>query len=49
MAQEINPTSERDFDIILFGASSFVGKITARYIKANHPELTVALAARGAG
>lgn len=49
MAQDINPTSERDFDIILFGASSFVGKTTARYIKANHPELTVALAARGAG
>lgn len=49
MAQDTNLTPERDFDIILFGASSFVGKTTARYIKANHPELKVALAARSAG
>lgn len=37
---------DREYDIILFGASSFVGKTTARYLHDNHPELQVALAGR---
>lgn len=37
----------REFDIILYGATGFVGKLTADYLKANAPkQLKVALAAR---
>lgn len=38
----------RDFDIVLFGASSFVGRTTARYLATEHPQLKVALAGRSA-
>lgn len=47
MAQEENP---HQFDIILYGATSFVGQIISRYFAENHPpgkgELTWALAGR---
>lgn len=39
----------RDFDIILFGATSFVGKLTARYLAENHGDLRIALAGRNWG
>lgn len=39
--------SEREFDIVLFGATGFVGKLTAEYLAAHAPEgLRIALAGR---
>jgi short subunit dehydrogenase-like uncharacterized protein len=41
---------EREYDLILFGASSFVGKLTAAYLAGAAPaDLRVALAGRSAG
>lgn len=36
----------RDFDIIVFGATSFVGKLTAQYLAREHGDLKIALAGR---
>ena len=45
--KESAPEAQRDFDLILFGASSFVGRLTAAYLAGNVPEgLSVALAGR---
>lgn len=38
--------SGRKFDIVLFGASGFVGKLTAQYLARTYPSLSVALAGR---
>ena len=38
--------SQREFDIIVFGATSFVGKLTAQYLAKTHPELAIAVAGR---
>ncbi len=35
-----------DFDVIIFGATSFVGQLTARYLHATYPDLSLALAGR---
>lgn len=35
-----------DYDIVLFGASGFVGKLTARYLAEHNPGLRIALAGR---
>lgn len=41
------PKSERQFDLVLFGASSFVGELTATYLAGSVPEdFKVALAGR---
>jgi short subunit dehydrogenase-like uncharacterized protein len=43
------PDGDREFDLILFGASSYVGKLTAAYLAGNAPEgFRVALAGRSA-
>jgi short subunit dehydrogenase-like uncharacterized protein len=40
-------TGEREYDLVLFGASSFVGQLTAAYLARNlPPDFTVALAGR---
>jgi len=40
-------TSERDFDVVLFGATSFVGRLTAEYLADAAPEgVRIALAGR---
>ena len=45
--KEPDPKPERDFDLILFGASSFVGELTAAYLAENVPkDFRVALAGR---
>ncbi|MEJ6013517.1 saccharopine dehydrogenase NADP-binding domain-containing protein [Corynebacterium sp. H127] len=36
----------REFDIILFGATSFVGKLTAAYLAEHHKDLSIAIAGR---
>lgn len=36
----------REFDIVVFGATSFVGKLTAQYLVDTHPELAIAVAGR---
>ncbi|AKK02420.1 saccharopine dehydrogenase family protein [Corynebacterium epidermidicanis] len=36
----------RDFDLVLFGATSFVGKTTAAYLIEQHPQLRIAFAGR---
>ena len=41
-------THDREFDIVLFGATSFVGATTARYLVDCHPELKIAVAGRNA-
>jgi short subunit dehydrogenase-like uncharacterized protein len=47
---ESSDRGDREFDLILFGASSFVGKLTAAYLAAAAPaDLKVALAGRSAG
>ena len=38
--------SSREFDIVVFGATSFVGSLTAEYLVRTHPELSLALAGR---
>ncbi len=44
---ETVPNADREFDLILFGASSFVGELTAAYLARNVPEdFKVALAGR---
>ena len=44
---ESSPKSEREFDLVLFGASSFVGELTAAYLAENVPDgFRVALAGR---
>lgn len=35
-----------DFDVIIFGATSFVGQLTARYLHTTYPDLQLALAGR---
>lgn len=35
-----------DFDVIIFGATSFVGQLTARYMHTTYPDLQLALAGR---
>lgn len=40
---------EREFDIILFGATSFVGKLTAAYLAREHSDLRIAIAGRNWG
>ena len=43
------PTGEREFDLVLYGATGFVGKLTAEYLaKAAPPQARVALAGRTA-
>ncbi|MFH0411187.1 saccharopine dehydrogenase family protein [Corynebacterium sp. L4756] len=46
MSQDSNGTSSREFDVVVFGATSFVGRLTAEYLAENHPELSLALAGR---
>lgn len=41
-----HPSNAREFDIIVFGATSFVGKLTAQYLVDTHPELAIAVAGR---
>lgn len=41
--------SERPFRIVLYGATSFVGRWIADYLLAHHPEVRFALAARNQG
>src|SRR5690554_462086 len=38
--------SEKDFDIILIGATGFTGKRAAKYLKEHAPDLKIGLAAR---
>src|SRR5699024_4479964 len=38
--------SNREFDIVVFGATSFVGSLTAKYLVRTHPELSLAVAGR---
>lgn len=40
---------KRDYDIILFGATSFVGQLTAHYLAQNHSDLSIAIAGRNWG
>ncbi|MDK6565025.1 saccharopine dehydrogenase family protein [Corynebacterium pyruviciproducens] len=35
-----------NFDVIIFGATSFVGKLTARYLSTTYPDISLALAGR---
>jgi short subunit dehydrogenase-like uncharacterized protein len=50
MPEKESSDDGREFDLILFGASSFVGKLTAAYLAAAAPpDLKVALAGRSAG
>lgn len=44
--QETPTDHVREFDIIVFGATSFVGQLTAQYLAENHPELAIAVAGR---
>jgi short subunit dehydrogenase-like uncharacterized protein len=45
--QSITRKSDREFDLVLFGASSFVGRLTAAYLAENVPaDFSVALAGR---
>nr|WP_090274268.1 trans-acting enoyl reductase family protein [Mycolicibacterium komanii]CRL67206.1 saccharopine dehydrogenase [Mycolicibacterium komanii] len=39
-------TSEREFDIVLYGATGFVGKLTAEYLARTAPKVRIALAGR---
>src|SRR5690625_5899420 len=39
-------SNAREFDINVFGATSFVGKLTAQYLVDTHPELAIAVAGR---
>ncbi|MEJ5997482.1 saccharopine dehydrogenase family protein [Corynebacterium sp. H130] len=39
----------REFDIIVFGATSFVGKLVSEYLANNHSDLRIALAGRNWG
>ena len=36
----------REFDVVLFGATSFVGKLTVDYLVRHHPQLKLAVAGR---
>ena len=45
-SQETPADNVREFDIIVFGATSFVGKLTTQYLVDNHPDLTIAVAGR---
>lgn len=40
---------KRDYDIILFGATSFVGQLTAHYLAQKHSNLSIAIAGRNWG
>ena len=47
MNGEPNSTSAREFDVVVFGATGFVGELTARYLAEHAPRGTkVALAGR---
>ncbi|OBB43240.1 trans-acting enoyl reductase family protein [Mycobacterium sp. 852002-51961_SCH5331710] len=39
-------TSQREFDIVVYGATGFVGKLTAEYLARTAPEVRIALAGR---
>ncbi len=46
---ESSPGGDREFDLVLFGASSYVGRLTAAYLAGNVPDgFRVALAGRSA-
>lgn len=38
--------SERDHDVVVYGATGFVGALTARYLATSHPDARIALAGR---
>ncbi len=38
--------SERDLDIVIHGATGFVGRLTARYLAEHHPQAAIGLAGR---
>jgi saccharopine dehydrogenase (NAD+, L-lysine-forming) len=39
-------SAARDFDLVLFGATSFVGRLAADYLRGAAPEARIALAGR---
>jgi len=41
--------SERQFEIVLYGASGFTGQLVAEYLAQHHPDLKWAIAGRNAG
>ena len=41
--------AQREFDIVLYGATGFVGKLTAQYLAKAGGDARIALAGRSAG
>jgi hypothetical protein len=45
-SDDIKPKEERTYDIVLYGATGFTGKLVAKYLATNYPKLRWAIAGR---